>query len=192
MTLSFAQADEHSEADKANPAIRNFPRIFVLQFTTCHAFGDCRKLRTTAGWKPAFISLFYIIIVIYSGSDDAVIIAVIRSGFERLLRVLRQREEVRVATELQSSSYFAMRQQRLPNGRCDNWKSGTPILHVFPHSLLSKEIKMIGQHNSDAIGEGKFRNAPKNSIHQPRLIRVGSRHLRCSAVHGPEDHELTR
>jgi len=49
--------------------------------------------------KPAFISLFYIIVVIYPGSDDAMIITVASSGFERLLRVLQRREEVSAATE---------------------------------------------------------------------------------------------
>jgi hypothetical protein len=74
---------------------------------------------------------FYIVLVMYPGSDDAMIITG-RSGFERLLRVLRRREEVRTATGAQSSSYFAMRQPRLPKVRCDNWKSCHRISPGFP------------------------------------------------------------
>jgi hypothetical protein len=76
-----------------------------------------------------------------------------RSGFERLLRVLRQREEVRVATSRNQVHIL----QRV-NSDC-RWSDATignraiAIRRVFPNSLLVSEISPIARHNSVAFRE---------------------------------------
>lgn len=89
----------------------------------------------------------------YPGSDDAMIITVSRSGFERLLNVLRQREEVRAATGGNQVQFL----QRV-NKDCRSFRAtiGNPARRIrrnFPNSLLLSEISLIAGHNSDAFRE---------------------------------------
>ncbi|MET0432057.1 MAG: hypothetical protein ABWZ86_06215 [Hyphomicrobium sp.] len=77
---------------------------------------------TAAGKAGILIPIFYIIIVIYPGSDDAGP-SLFRSGFERLLKVLRRRGETRVATvgtEIHSAKRVNL---AATLSGCDNWKS---------------------------------------------------------------------